>query len=357
MNFSGHRLTPLNLPLSFLFTGLFFLLVHLASLHFIFSLEQILSPGAGGILGALESALRIGGSRLDLCAFVLFLSAIFGLSVRLVRQSFLRVILIHIFYAVIALLFTFSYVQFILLFLHTNTGTLPRWPGLSSFTSYFFAKPLWKSPDFLISFFVLWALGAGVVRLLWEWLTSIFLMIVFQIPRTQLRGDFKRQVAEKAKTGENFIEDFKTFIAYAHRQNGNMGLMGIKIKNEIEVIQTRGAATYHNLLAALFDLSKKISRRGEHQLLYQSNIVLSVLFAGEKEAILAASRFEETLSALMKEKFPTIPFSLAVGVIGKNFKSDAPLDLDKACEELFWGAGDQAAKAQDSGKVEILYKD
>ncbi|MBL8995617.1 MAG: hypothetical protein JNM63_19880, partial [Spirochaetia bacterium] len=217
MNFSAHRLTPLNLPLSFIFTGLFFVLVHLASLHFIFSLEQILSPGAGGILGAMESALRIGQSRLDLSVSVLFLSGVFGLSVALLRQSFLRVVLIHLFYAVLALLFTFSYVQFILLFLHTNTGTLGRWPGLSSFTSYFLSKPLWKSPDFLISFFVLWARGAGVIRLLWEWLTSIFLLIVFQVPRTQLAGDFKRQVAEKAKTGENFIEDFKTFITYAHR--------------------------------------------------------------------------------------------------------------------------------------------
>lgn len=356
MNFSGHRLTPLNLPLSFLFTGLFFLLVHLASLHFIFSLEQILAPGSS-LLGAVESALRIGQSRLDLSAFILFLSGVFGLSVSLIRQGFLRVVLIHIFYAMVALLFTFSYAEFILLFLHTDTGTLHRWPGLSSFTSYFFAKPLWKSPDFLVSFFVLWALGAGVIRLLWEWLTSIFLMIVFQIPKSQLAGDFKQQVSEKAKTGENFIEDFKTFITYAHRQRGSMGLMGIKIKNEIEIIGSRGAATYHSLLAALFELSKKISRRGEHQLLYQSNIVLSVLFAGEKEAILAASRFEETLSALMKEKFPSLPFSLAVGVIGRNFHPDAPLDLNKTCEELFWGAGDQAAKAQDSGKIEILYKD
>ncbi len=357
MNLASTRLTPVNLPLAFGFTAFFFLLVHLATLHFIFSLSQILSPGQGGIIGAFHSAWWITQSRLDLIAFAIFLAVVTGLGIALSRAYLVRLTLSHILYAFLALLFSFSYVQFILLFLHAGAVNAERWPGLSSFAGYFFQKPLWKSVDFLASFAVLWMLGTGITRLLWEWLAGVFLMVVFQVRRSDLNADFKRKVVEQGKSGSDFIDDFKTLIAYAHRQKNSLGLMGIKIKNEIDIIQKRGSKTYQMLLAGLFDASQKISRRGEQQLLYQSNIVLSVLFAGEKEAILAATRFEETLAALMREKFPDIPLTLAVGVIGKHFDTEVVLDISKTCEELFWGAGDMAAKAQDSGKIEISYRD
>lgn len=210
------------------------------------------------------------------------------------------------------------------------------------------------NPVVFFSLLVFVAAGVIAFQAVWFQTVSAFCRVFFHI---KLPGLAELTTAKEYLSGDDFLDQLKGMVSLAAREKRALGVMGIRFTNELDLIQQHGRVVYDQAMESLFMATRQIARRGEFQLLYRSNLVLSVLFADEAEATMGAARFHSTLNRLLQEKHPTWNLAVAVGVGGVRFQGalSGEAALTRMVEHLFWAASDQATRGAETGKVPVVY--
>jgi hypothetical protein len=201
---------------------------------------------------------------------------------------------------------------------------------------------------------------------IWDWLISNISQKVFglgpsltgkiiegsKLSREYIAG------SKSAALENDFVFFMKKLIGATQRTKGCLGFLGIRLKDELGFIEKYGAHKFQLIIKDIALLAENISRRGEDQMVYESNIVTSVLLANESGCKLAANRFKSTIEKELKGMHPEYVIDFAVAVFGIDFSDDtyARKDVQAVFDELMWGIVDASALAQTTGKVEVTFR-
>jgi len=347
------RLIHAPLSLGKLLTALlvvafFIVLLQLAVFNFLQSLFWIVRERRDPDM--LASGLFILRHAWPLSAVVVLLSAALALILRAPLGDGVRQAAIWGFYAAMSLVGVAASILFFTALLGNDNHAATLW-NPSTFDQW---SLLVRTPWVLFGLVVFLAAGVIVLRAFWEWAVPAFLETFYHVRLAEAPA----KGSKNAVSGDDFLEQYKNLIAQAARDHRPLGLMGIRIANDLELIQKHGKENYGRVMEELQRFARQIARRGEFQLLYRGHVVLSVLLADEHEATLGARRFDQTLGPMLAQRFPDFGLHLAVGVSGYRFAAPVrdEAELARLAETLFWDATDQASRAVESAAIPVVYR-
>lgn len=333
---------------AFLVVAFFLVLLQLAAFNFLQNLFYIVRDERAPDM--IESGLFVLRHAWPLSVMVVLLSTALALLVRAPLGEGVRQAAIWAFYAIMSVLGVFASILFFAAILVSDHHAATLW-NPSTFDRWVL---LFKTPQVLFGLVVFLFAGLIVLRAFWEWAVPAFLETFYHLRLVETAP----APAKKALSGDDFLEQYKNLIAQAARDHRPLGLMGIRIANDLELIQKHGKDNYGRVMEELQRFARQIARRGEFQLLYRGHVVLSVLLADEHEATLGARRFDQTLGPMLQQRFPDFGLRLAVGVSGYHFSApvkDEP-ELARLAETLFWDATDQATRAVETAGIPVTYR-
>lgn len=338
----------LHLTGAFLVVGGFLVLLQLAAFNFFLVLYLLAREGQAP--GAMGSALFILKHAWPVSLAALLSAAILAPLLRTVRDSRMEKWMGWAYTGWMTLLGTLSTALFFTALVGSPMDTTDLW----SATTGARMVSLLSNPVVLSSLLVFLAAGWISFHGIWVHTVGAFCHIFFHVaplPAPEVK------TGKESLSGDEFLDQLKGLVSLAARERRALGIMGLRFANELDLIRDHGRDIYGQAMESLFLATKQIARRGEFQLLYRSNLVISVLFADEPEATQGAGRFQNTLNRILREKHPTWNLTVAVGVGGVRF--NGPLngegDLHRMVEHLFWAATDQATRAAETGSVTVSY--
>lgn len=136
-----------------------------------------------------------------------------------------------------------------------------------------------------------------VVRRIFFWLYSMFLTIFMVENKSAYLLDTEFAARERVPDYELFLRELEDLIAVSRRLKRPLGMMGIRIANQLSLVERYSSDGYDALEKQLVSLIKHHARTGENQCLVQKGSIISVVFADSESAYKALSRFEKLVSA------------------------------------------------------------
>ncbi|MEK6794450.1 MAG: hypothetical protein AABZ39_06720 [Spirochaetota bacterium] len=136
-----------------------------------------------------------------------------------------------------------------------------------------------------------------VVRRSFFWLYSTLLSIFMVENKNAYLLDTEFAARERVPDYELFLRELEDLLAVSRRIKRPLGIMGVRIANQLALIERYSSDGYDALEKQLIDLIRRHARTGENQCLVQKGSIISVVFADSDSAYKALARFEKLVAA------------------------------------------------------------